>query len=387
MNRLIPGFLTSDTPEDPPEEQDPVNNGPPLTRSRSANLQAPFVPGPDSIAARGRRASRSPSPSVTEGQFFPPRVNNTSTMADDTVRALTTALQGMKVSSRKPDLPAFDSKNVEIWLKRVSNAYRRAGITDPQDKFAFVETKFSVDTDPRINEFIFGEGTAENWSEFEQYLRNRYGRSKAQQTAVILDGVQREGRLPSEMFAFVKDQIGNITIDDIVKEMVLRELPTDIRRTIHDKVKDLDGAATVKLADDFFDRNGKPIHKTSGTAVNAVEEPSARTEISDEDGEVNAVNRRLPNRNYHPRPQQNQTRAGPPQKQHRPTSQPRNRFPSSFKPSLPAERHIHSGRPTVKPSNLCRWHSLYGDKARTCEAGCDRLNSFNAVKGKAGRQA
>ena len=149
------------------------------------------------------------------------------TMGNDTVRALTTVLQGMKVSSRKPDLPEFDSKNVEIWLKRVANAYRRAGITDPKDKFAFIETKFAVDTDPKINEFIFGEGTATEWSEFEQYLRDRYGRSKAQQTAVILDGVRRDNKLPSEMFAHIKDQIGSISIDDIIKEMVLRELPTE----------------------------------------------------------------------------------------------------------------------------------------------------------------
>ena len=52
-------------------------------------------------------------------------------MGDETVRALTTAIQGMKVSSRKPDLPPFDSKNVIIWLKRVDNAVYDAMAAGP----------------------------------------------------------------------------------------------------------------------------------------------------------------------------------------------------------------------------------------------------------------
>ena len=79
----------------------------------------------------------------------------------------------MKVSSRKPDLPAFHAKNIKIWLKRIDNAFRRAGVTDPRDKFAFIEPKFAVDADPRINELLFGDGTAAEWTGFEEYLRGR----------------------------------------------------------------------------------------------------------------------------------------------------------------------------------------------------------------------
>ena len=118
--------------------------------------------------------SRSPSPAAPGGVFnFPPALpqpqpeqfENANNMGDQaTVQALTDALQGVRVSSRKPELPAFDSKNVDIWLKRVDNAYRRSGVTDPKDKFAFVETKFAVDADPKINEFLYGDGSADDWT-------------------------------------------------------------------------------------------------------------------------------------------------------------------------------------------------------------------------------
>ena len=152
------------------------------------------------------RGQRSPSPLARPGNgvFFATEQHTTTMASNDTVQALTTALQGMKVSSRKPELPDFDAKNVDIWLKRVSNAYRRAGITDSQDKFAFIETKFAVDSDPKINELIFSDGTAEKWTEFETYLRDRYGRTKAQQTAVVLDGVQRLASLLRSLPYFIR---------------------------------------------------------------------------------------------------------------------------------------------------------------------------------------
>ena len=88
------------------------------------------------------------------------------------------------------------------------------------------------------------------------------------------------------MLAFVKERIGSITVDDILKEMVLRKLPTDISRTIH-KAKDLDGAETAKLADQYFDKNSKPIHKAQNNPVNAVTKVPESAETEDDD--VNTI--------------------------------------------------------------------------------------------------
>ena len=372
---------------------------------RHQHLQLPHFGAGRADAIR----SRSPSPS-DPGRFqFPPlppspkqsaaEVENdqfrdalayapANNMADETVQALAAALQGMKVSSRKPDLPAFDSKNIDIWLKRVDNAYRRAGITDAKDKFAFIEPKFTVDADPRINEFLFGEGTAEEWAEFERYLRDRHGRTKSQQAAVILDGFQRDGKLPSEMFALVKEKIGAITIDEIVKEMVLRELPTDIRRTIHDKVKDMSGSDAVKLADQYFDKDGKPIHKPSPNPINVVADIHDHTAVVDEE-DVNAVGGQFLRNNHRFRPQPAQR---PPFRKNPSSSRPQNQHtPQNPRPPNPSnkpwnnQKRTHSGNPTVKPANLCHWHLNFGKDAYTCEEGCDKFQSHKAGKARAGR--
>ena len=308
-----------------------------------------------------------------------------------TIRALTEALQGMKASSRKPDLPAFDPKNVEIWIKRVDNAYRRAGITDPRDKFAHIEAKFEVNADPRIQSYIFGEGTAEEWTAMMGYLKNRYGQTKSQKASIILDGVKREGRLPSEMYAFIKDKVGDLTLDDIIKEMVLRELPTDIQRTIHDQTKSLDGQATTALADGFFDKDGKPLHKASTASVNNVDHSHEPIDFEEEDNDVNAV-RLGRKQNHQPRPNQQPNRnrnsrtpwAPRQQSSYRPTNN--NPQPSRNTPAPPAgEKREHRGATTVKNVKLCRYHHNFGDNALTCEPTCAMYPKWSG-NGKAGRQ-
>ena len=315
-----------------------------------------------------------------------------SNMAEEATRALTDALQSVRVSSRKPEIPAFDSKNVDLWLKRVANAYRRSGITDSKDKFAFIEPKFAVDSDPRINELLFGDGTPEKWDELEEYLRGRYGRTKAQQAAVILDGEPRAGKLPSEMFARIKEQIGQITIDDVIKEMVLRELPTDVRRTIHDKAENLDGAATVKLADAYFDRNGMPIHAPPSQPINVVEEVPGLIDTDDE-SETSAVyhfNKTTSAKGRATRPQQAGKNRQP---SSLPASQPFSKpFTQRPQPSgrQPAPRNTEwqtvGRRPSIKTITLCKWHTQFGKSAYTCEAGCDKYTGRQTGNDKAGRQ-
>ena len=313
-------------------------------------------------------------------------------MADQaTIRALTEALQGMKASSRKPELPEFDAKNVELWTKRVDNAYRRAGITDPKDKFAYIESKFPVNSDARVQAFIFGDGTQDEWDAFMGYLKDRYGKTKSQKAAVILDGVRRDGRLPSEMYAFIKEKIGDLTVDDIVKEMVLRELPTEIQRTIHEQSKSLDGTETTKLADGYFDKEGKPIHKSAPLPVNNVESNAERPNTDrpntdEESQDVNAVERpRQRGRRFQPRANNPNSRtpwAAKANAQPRPpATQPQN-----GRPNLPiTERRDNRTTNTLKDVKLCRLHLLYGDNARSCDASCAMYAKFSG-KAQAGRQ-
>ena len=117
---------------------------------------------------RQRLAARSPSPSPTASTTFtfPPAAMDADAiraLVQETLRASTAAAVQASVSTvgamipeavrdtmrdqvrdvsaltRKPDLPAFDATNIEIWIRRIENAFTRAAILNVKDKLIRVK--------------------------------------------------------------------------------------------------------------------------------------------------------------------------------------------------------------------------------------------------------
>ena len=59
-------------------------------------------------------------------------------------------LAGLRLSSKKVELPKFDKQNIDIWIKRMESAFVRANVTKPKDKFAHLESILDVNIDPVI---------------------------------------------------------------------------------------------------------------------------------------------------------------------------------------------------------------------------------------------
>ena len=271
---------------------------------------------------------------------------------------------------RKPEIPAFNKEHIEIWIKRTEHAYIRAGITAANDKFAWLETKFPVGTDPKIDEFLYGDATDGNWVAFLAYLRKEYGTSKQQRAAVFLDGFKRDGRRPSQYAAALVDKTKDVTVDEIRKEMLLREMPIDIRRMLQERIENLSFDEAAKTADAYFDKEGRPRHANTQTSVNEVG-PEFSTPFTDEDG-VNAV-RRFPNSRF-----------------------PNSRFPGPSRNrgfnKNPNGGNASGSNPTTtnksnsNSSKLCFYHEKFGDKAQKCETTCSRYDekrfAGNATAGR-----
>ena len=169
---------------------------------------------------------------------------------------------------KRPDLPAFDKQNIHIWIQRIEAAYAREEVTDPRQKFAFLESTIGANMGPTINSFMFGDPTAENWSLFKKHLLDTFGPTKEQRCSIYLDGMKRDGRRPSDLLALIRDKGQQVTIDDLEKQLILRELPPDVQKLLQDKVEGLDAAATAMLADKHFDKEGRPLN--SRNSINNV---------------------------------------------------------------------------------------------------------------------
>ena len=304
----------------------------------------------------------------------------------DALSTLSTALSGLQVSSRKPELPPFDKNSIEKWIRRVESSYIRSGITLAREKFAFVESKFPVDEDPAVDEFLFGPPTDENWEAFTAYLRQRYGKTKRQKVSAILEPIKMDGRTPSQYFAKLKQSYDDITLDDIVKEICVRQLPVDVQQTICKDTEKLSAKEMMSFADRYYNPDGSRLHKKTPT-VNVIKatnppttqfsQPFSDDNNDDESIDVNAVR----GRGNFQRSRQNGNGYN-----NNGRSKSRGRFNnnnnggqnnnggySGYNNNNNNGGGQKSGNRQNDPS-LCFYHNMYGEKARKCDFGCAKNN-------------
>ena len=290
-------------------------------------------------------------------------------MRNETAAAAATVPDAIK---RKPEIPAFDKKNVDHWIRRTENAFIRALCTTPREKFAFLETKFPVDFNPRINEFLWGDPTDAKWTEFLAYLRSEYGTTKQQRAAVILDGFKRDSKKPSQYVALLNDKTKDLDLEDVKKEMLIRELPTDVQRMLQERIDTLSLEEAAKVADSFFDQDGKPRQTNKSASVNAVQTPSDdfTAPFSDDGDDINAINRRFQRQRFGGNQRGGRNRPSKPQAA--------NNYPTPTPQAKPK---------TADDPALCYYHNFYGDKAKKCDVGCKRFDEKRfAGNAKAGQR-
>ena len=369
------------------------------------NLQSTRFPNPQArIRALSRSRSPAPSPTGSATFNFNPAPTPT-TMDEETVqrlmeaaiRATSSSATSQVQSLKKPELPTFDKSNIDIWIKRVESAYTRVNVTDPKLKFAHLESKFDVNSDPLINEFLFETApTADTWTSFLTYLRKRYGRTTKQQAQSVINGTPRDGRTPSQLVALMKERAGTVTLDDILKEQLLKELPTEVHRQIVDKVDALTFEQTGELADKYFDKDGKQLLSSSASTVNnigsnprpAMSAPTASAAASstgsstfsapffqdDADTDVNAVRfRQGQKQQVNINNRGGRGRGGFNQRSNNGHSSNNNN-----------NNNNNNGNASASAkSKVCNYHIKFGDKAEKCQPWCLLYAQHSASKGKA----
>ena len=298
--------------------------------------------------------------------------------------------QAQQTRTRKPDLPEFDRKNVEIWIKRVQSAYDRAGIVLPRDKFAFLESKFAVGSNPSIDAYLYGPATEEAWASFISYLTNEYGRTVRQEAQYIRGQFSRDGRRPTQMLAHIKDKVRRVTVDDILKEIIISSLPADVQQMVTERVKDLTAEQTASVADNYFDQEGRPLHSRAPTIQHInTPLPEDNQEEEEECMEINAIRGRrggrggfrggsrgnFSNNNHSSRPFHNNGNGRNNNNSNRGLYNPRSNLTGGQQrapPNTSSTSNASASSNTPKAIVLCHNHQRFGDKTYNCHEGCAR---------------
>ena len=317
-----------------------------------------------------------------------------------------------RASTKKPELPPFDPKNLEPWIRRTENAFVRANINEPKQKFAYLEGIISVDLHPTVNAYFAGEATQQNYDDFLAFLRERYGRSKEQRVQSSIVGVRRNGRMPLDLAAVILEQTEGVTIDDIRKAHLLAELPQQVRSNISNRQDELDFMGLAKAANEYFDRDGGLKATNNINSINAVDttpcpegasNPSATSNLSDnstpftapfdDHNGINSVNRRAPSGNnsrskgsYSSSRNSNSNYNNNNNNDNRSRSHAQQGQGSANRTTSRPNRS--SSRPRNENPAHCWYHNHYGDKATNCQQPCSYApnNSSRSGNGRGGRR-
>ena len=345
------------------------------------------------MASQLQEAKRQQEASQRSIQDLTNAFNNLNNSVSSQPRPLTLSSPPKK----KPELPPFDSKNVLIWIRRVEAAYARAGIIEPKDRFAWMESIFQVGLDPQIDSYLYGTNTLQDWEDFIEYLKMQYGPTLRQKAQKLMGDIPRHDLKPSQYLLRLKDDVKDVEIDHILKEHVLKSIPPRIREIMGKEVEGLTAEQVAKQADDFFDRQGRPTEKSS-TPINHVSSstfsstPSASAAEAasttssftpafsdDDEAEVNFVNRNG---------QRNNNRGRSFNRGQRSRSRPSfNRQPNA--PSA-GNTSSSSSASASFAAGTCRWHRRFGDKSLKCCTDCPLFKTFSSKQkpgnGQGGRR-
>ena len=296
----------------------------------------------------------------------------------DALTALSTQPRQQQPHRKKPDLPPFDAKNIIIWIRRLKAAYDRAGVTLAQDKFAYLEATFPVKQNARIDAFLYGTNTEQDWNDFLDFLLQEYGPTIRQKACKLIGDIPRHDTKPSEYLAQLDEDIKDVTIDHLKREHLLKTIPPRIREIMGKEVEQMTAAEVAKMADDFFDRNGRPLEKANHTVNNVYSSHSAASTTAattassltaafedPDDTDVNFVRRGNSQGNR----RRSQSRG------FRSNSRPPNSSSSSSTASTASSSSFPSKSPTVAPGT-CRWHRRFGNKSTKCVSDCPLHQSF-----------
>ena len=345
------------------------------------------------MASQLQEAKRQQEASQRSIQDLTNAFNNLNNSVSSQPRPLTLSSPPKK----KPELPPFDSKNVLIWIRRVEAAYARAGIIEPKDRFAWMESIFQVGLDPQIDSYLYGTNTLQDWEDFIEYLKMQYGPTLRQKAQKLMGDIPRHDLKPSQYLLRLKDDVKDVEIDHILKEHVLKSIPPRIREIMGKEVEGLTAEQVAKQADDFFDRQGRPTEKSS-TPINHVSSSTSSSTPSasaaeaasttssftpafsdDDEAEVNFVNRNG---------QRNNNRGRSFNRGQRSRSRPSfNRQPNA--PSA-GNTSSSSSASASFAAGTCRWHRRFGDKSLKCCTDCPLFKTFSSKQkpgnGQGGRR-
>ena len=153
--------------------------------------------------------------------------------ADD-IQALATALQGLHpgaatVNAAAVKLPPFWSGNPEVWFKQVESVFSTRKITVQQTQFDYVVQALDNSTAEKVQSVILSP-PEDPYDTLRAALIEIFGKSQAQKDQEVLNINGLGDKKPSELLQHIQNL--NADPKTLVKALFLSQLPPEVRQIL-----------------------------------------------------------------------------------------------------------------------------------------------------------
>ena len=239
--------------------------------------------------------------------------------------------------------PEFNPEDLELWLAQLEHQFRQANIRSELSKYLTLSNAIPRSFAAGVRDLIINVPLHKPFTALKTALLQRTALSEEKRIHQLLEGIQLEGRTPSELLRLMRQQLEpNAVSESVLRQLWLKRLPERVKSVISIFFHKCSLDELAEGADRAMEAHPSTVHQVAATS-----DPSIST-IMEELKELRLTVQSL----------------------QRSRSASRHRSNSRSSSSSSSRRRRSRNRTPTRESGVCWYHETYKDKARKCTLPC-----------------
>jgi hypothetical protein len=130
-------------------------------------------------------------------------------------------------------IPEFIPEDPEFWLAQVEAQFIIANIRSERQKFYYLSAAIPRSLAPEVRDLVVHPPTEQPYTALRDALLRRTAVSEERRINQVLEGIQLDGRTPSQLLRYMRQQAGAETISEsFLRQLWLKRLPDSVQSVI-----------------------------------------------------------------------------------------------------------------------------------------------------------
>lgn len=260
-------------------------------------------------------------------------------------------------------LPPIWRNNIKLWFVQAESNFDLSGITNDQTKYNNIIAAIDPETLSAVSDILFNPPTANKYNTLKERLIAEFTDSESKQIRKLLSELQLGDDKPSHLLRKMQTLAGTSLNEDFLKTLWLQRLPSEIQTILSVSSESLENLA--KLADKIAEVRTDSLPNVCATNNATSSNPLLSAKTRENPSTSNPLYQEVC-------ALRQQIAALSQQVEKFSRERSRNRSRTRYNNF---RRYTSSSRDRKRSSEICFYHSKFGQKARKCCSPCSYNNN------------